>query len=133
MFRVNKDASIDIIQGDTGVLYINGIVASQNTNVDTLEMYMSIYNSNNVIQSEEISCKALFNNETFNYDFRLFIPSEFTDDIKVNADSDEEYFYSLKLCYEDIDGNHHEETLTVDGNPDTQTAITIYPKRTEGV
>lgn len=123
MFNVNgKTGDIICRQGDSGEFVLEGIPDDQDYDV-----YLSFYNSKRVIISE-LSAKAIDGQVTFH------IAPSMTDNLTVSSGvSSATYFYGVKLCYEDEDGNVHEDTILIgDKDIGEVNKVLVYPKIVEG-
>lgn len=118
-----KTGNIELYQGDSGEIVIEGIPTNRNYRV-----YFSIYNSKGKIVGNEIDIYS-YNASTV----ILKIPSFLTDLLTVTGgiDNTATYYYGIKLCDEE---NEIEDTQYVNGGQigDLNT-ITVYPKKVEGI
>ena len=115
--------NIELYQGDSGEIYIEGIPTNRNYHV-----FFSIYNSNGKIIGDEVDIYS-YNADTV----VLTIPSSLTDLLTVTGgiESTEEYYYGVKLCDEE---NGIEDTQYVNGGKMGElNTITVYPKKVEGI
>ena len=123
MFLVDEiTGNIELRQGDSGTLYVDGIPTDKNYKV-----YFSIYNSNGKILGDEIW--------VYSYQLSLVtieIPSSLTDllTVKGGIDDTAEYYYGVKVCDEETG---FEDTQVI-GNKDVGdlNIITVHRKTTEG-
>ena len=91
--------------------------------------YMSFYDSNRKPIGEELDSK-LEGSPICTF----FIPSSQTDLFKVPKDEETaEYYFGVKLCHTDDEGNKIETTVLIgNSNMGDLNTITVYPKKTEG-
>lgn len=120
---IDDDGNIELVQGDSLTLYVNGIPTDENYKV-----YFSIYDVYGNTIGDEVNVES--NHQSV---IILEIPSGLTDNLTVTTgiDGTEEYYYGIKLCLEDTG---YEDTLCV-GNSDIGdlNTITVYPKKVEGI
>lgn len=125
MFNVDgKTGNIICRQGDTGEFVLDGLPTE---GVNNPEVFFSFYNSKRVIVSE-FSATPIDGQVTFH------IPSSVTDNLTVSSGvPTATYFYGVKLCYVDDDGNDYEDTLLIgDKSIDEVNKVIVYPKIVEG-
>lgn len=123
MFLVDETTGdIELVQGDSGTLYVDGIPDDKNYKV-----YFSIYNSNGKILGDEVWVYS-YNLPTVTFE----IPSTLTDllTVKGSIDDTAEYYYGVKVCDEE---SGFEDTLLI-GNKDIGelNIMTVHRKTTEG-
>lgn len=120
---IDEDGNIEIVQGDSLTLYVDGIPTDEN-----YEVYFSIYDSNGNTVGDEISVES---NHQPTVIFE--IPSGLTDNLVVTTgvNGTEEYYYGIKTC---LDSTGFEDTQCI-GNGDIGdlSTITVYPKKVEGI
>ena len=125
MFNVDgKTGNIICRQGDSGEFVLEGLPTE---GINDPEVYFSFYNNKRVIVSE-MSARPLDGQITF------FIPASMTDKLTVSAGvPTATYYYGVKLCYVDDNGNEYEDTLLIgDKNIDEVNKVIVYPKIVEG-
>lgn len=121
MFIVDDNGDITLVQGDSGQLVLNGLPVDKNYTV-----YCAVQDSNRKPVGFEINVKT--NNQPT---VALFFSPSLTDNFTVKKTEDyAEYYYSVKLCYEE---DLIEDTLLL-GNKalGENNTITVYPKKVEG-
>lgn len=126
MFNVDgKTGNIICRQGDTGAYIIEGLPIDEN--MFDPEVFLSFYNNKRIILAE-LSASPVEGQVTF------FIPASMTDKLTVSSGTPTAtYFFGIKLCYRDVEGNEFEDTLIIgDKSIDEVNKIIVYPKIVEG-
>lgn len=111
-------------QGDSGKLIITGLTLNTNYTI-----YLAIQNSKRKIVGAEqyVVTGGLESVE-------IFISSNLTNKCTVPLNQEyEDYFYFLKACKEDENGNITEDTLFINGATfGDKKVLRVYPKGAEG-
>lgn len=111
-------------QGDSGYLNVEGLTPGADYTI-----YLAIQNSKRrIVGAEQYVVSGGLDT------VRIFISPELTNKCTVPLTSDyEDYFYFLKACKEDENGNQIEDTLFINGATfgDKKT-LRVYPKGAEG-
>ena len=126
MFNVDgKTGTILCRQGDSGTYVIEGLPTEED--MINVEVFFSFYNNKRVIVSE-LSARPIDGQVTF------FIPASVTDNLVVSSGAPTAtYFYGVKMCFTDTNGNEHEDTLLLgDKSVDEINKVIVYPKIVEG-
>lgn len=122
-FIVDEDGSIELVQGDSGTLVVEGIDTDKNYKV-----FFSIYDEDGKIIGDEV---YTYSNYSPVVSFQ--VPATLTDLLKVDGGIDDTatYYYGIKTCYE---GTGFEDTLCIaDGDIGDLNTITVHPKKVEGI
>ena len=120
---VDENGNIEVVQGDSFKLYVEGIDTDENYKV-----YFSIYDSYGNTVGDQIYVESL-NQPTVIFN----IPSSLTDNLRVTTgiNGTEEYYYGIKTCLTDTG---FEDTQCIgDGDIGDLNTITVYPKKVEGI
>ena len=98
-FKVDENADITMIQGDSGTLVIDGLNADKNYVV-----YFAVQDKNrNPIGSE------LYVNSNYSSSVIFYLTGDFTDMLTVNKNEEyATYYYGIKICNSD---DNLEDTL----------------------
>lgn len=117
----NETGEITCFIGDSGNFNLSGLPPS-------CSVYFSVYNEKDTILNEQEYTA------TANGTLKMFIPAEFTDVLTIPKNEDSaEYYYSIKVVYQDEDNNRVESTcILANHSIDEPNIFTVYPKRTEG-
>lgn len=125
-FIVDEETGhITLVQGDSGLLIVKGIDTNKN-----YQVYLSFYNSDRRILGEIMVQSNYEDTVTFN------IPPNLTNLLNVEISEDTaEYYYGLKKCFKDSQAEFAlEDTLIIgNGQLGELNAVTVYPKKVEGV
>lgn len=120
-FCIDESGNITLIQGDSGVIVINGLETDKN-----FKVYFAIQDKNRKPIGNELCISSnMQSTVTFN------LTGDFTDLLTVNKNSNYEiYYYGIKACYET---DNLEDTLILGNSTlgDLNT-ITVFPKKVEG-
>ena len=121
-FNIYSNGDIELVQGDSGSIVIDGISTDKNYTV-----CLAIQDNKRRPIGNEIS---VYSNNQSSVIFTL--TSDFTDLLTVHKNNlYENYYYGIKICFPD---DNFEETLIVKGNDiGDVNLITVYPKKVEGV
>lgn len=128
-FIVDENGNIELVQGDNGMLVVEGIPTDKDYIV-----YFSIYDSGRNVMGSQIQVSAYGGtapNTTRISTVTFAIPASLTDLLTVQKRKEyTEYYYGIKIC-EASSGT--EDTLMINDNDigDVNT-ITVYPKKVEG-
>jgi hypothetical protein len=120
-FKVDEDANISLIQGDSGTFTVTGIPDDKNYTV-----YFAVRDMNRKPVGSELSVSSNYSPSVI-----FYLTGDYTNLFKVDKDeSFAVYYYGVKIC--DSAGNI-EDTLTFgSGSIDSVNTITVYPKKVEG-
>jgi len=124
-FFIDDNGNITLIQGDSGVLTVNGLPTDKSYTV-----YFAIKNANRQTVGSELSIEA---NGLDSVQFA--IGASLTDLLTVpNGEESAEYYYGIKICTTDAITNIETEETLLLGNLDISemNTVTVYPKRVEG-
>ena len=121
-FKVDSNANISMIQGDSGSLIIEGLNTEKNYAV-----YLAIQNKNREPVGDEISLNS---NYSSNVIFHL--TGGYTDALTVpKGETYAIYYYGIKIC--DSTNNTEDTLILGNGELGEVNTITVYPKKVEGV
>jgi hypothetical protein len=121
-FKVDNNGNMQIVQGDSGELVINGIPTDQN-----YKIYLAVQNSERLPIGDEIMVESHLEptvviKMTGNYT-NLFVVDE--------GAKSATYYYGVKMCSE-VD--NIEDTLILGDNViGGLNTITVYPRKVEGI
>lgn len=121
-FKVDENANIFLIQGDSGTFIIDGLPTDKNYAV-----YFAVTDENRNTVGGEL---LVYSNYSSKVIFSL--TGDYTDLLTVPKNEEYAvYYYGIKLC--DLQ-NDVEDTLVLAGNDISGVnMITVYPKKVEGV
>lgn len=118
--------NIILYAGDSGYITfeIDGIEPGVN-----YRAYFSIYNESGKQIGDQIQ-STNFGGEIV----KFFISSQLTNLLKTQGIQEPStYYYGVKLCYTDSQGEVIENTLNIEnGEMGSLNTVTVYPKKTEG-
>lgn len=121
-FKIDKNANISMIQGDSGTLVIEGLNTEKNYTV-----YLAVQNKNREPVGNELS---LSSNNSSSVIFHL--TGSYTDAFIVpKGESCAIYYYGIKIC--DSTDNSEDTLILGNGEIGELNTITVYPKKVEGV
>lgn len=121
-FLMDDLGNINLVQGDSGTLIVDGILTDKNYSV-----YFAFYNSNRIIVGEELCV-----NSNYNSVVTFAISGELTNLLTVNPeDETAEYYYGLKVC--DPLTNYEDTLIVGDGEIGALNSVIVYPKKVEGI
>ena len=122
MFLVDDYGNIELVQGDSGELVVEGLPTDKSYSV-----YFAIQNENRQIVSETDPIDAGFGSMV-----TINIPASLTDNLIVPIDEDYGiYYYGIKIC-NSVTGL--EDTLVIDnGDIGDLNTVKVYPKKVEGI
>ncbi len=121
-FKVDKNANISMVQGDSGTIVIEGLNTDKNYAV-----YFAVQDKNREPVGDEI---MLNSNNSANVIFHL--TGSYTDAFTVpRGASCETYYYGIKIC--DSNSNIEDTLILADSDIGDFNTITVYPKKVEGV
>lgn len=121
-FKIDKNANITMIQGDSGTIVIEGLSTDKNYAV-----YFAVQNKNRVPIGDELTLNS---NYASNVIFHL--TGSYTDAFTVpKGESCETYYYGIKIC--DSVNNIEDTLILADSELGELNTITVYPKKVEGV
>ena len=120
-FKVDENANISLIQGDSGIFTVSGIPEDKNYTV-----YFAVRDKNRKLIGNELSVNSNNSSRVL-----FYLTGDFTNLLKVDKDECcAIYFYGVKIC--DAESNL-EDTLTfASGDIGDINTITVYPKKVEG-
>ncbi|MBQ6516814.1 hypothetical protein IJI31_06505 [bacterium] len=120
---VDENGNIEVVQGDSFKLYVDGINTDENYKV-----YFAIYDSNGNQIGDQVYVQSNYQPTVI-----LQIPASLTDNLVVTTgiNGTEEYYYGIKVC---LESTGFEDTQCI-GNSDIGelNTITVYPKKVEGI
>ena len=120
-FRIDENGNITMVQGDTGILALNGL----NTDMNYI-VYFAVQDEDRRPVGNELRVESNFQPIVV-----FSLTTELTDLFKVTEDEETQtYYYGIKICTEE----GYEDTVTI-GNLDMsyKNTITVYPKKVEGI
>ena len=120
----DNDGNGTTYQGDSGELNLEGLTPNVNYTI-----YLAIQNSRRkIVGAEQYTLTGGLERVT------LFISSDLTNKCTVPLNSEyEDYYYFLKACKEDENGNIVEDTLFInDATFGDKKVLRVYPKGAEG-
>jgi len=123
-FVDTETGDMTLVQGDSGKLFIQGLNTDKNYTV-----YFSFYNSNRRPIGNEI-----YVNTNQQEGIELYIPASLTNYLTVaRGNETEEYYYGIKVCYDEGGGVYYEDTVCIgDKDVGELNTVTVYPKKVEG-
>ena len=121
-FKIDENGDITLIQGDSGMLYIDGI----NTDKD-YTVYFAVQDSKrNPVGNE------LFVNSNNGNSVVFCLTGDFTDLLKVDKNKGfSTYYYGIKVC--SVEDNIEDTLILANGDIGDLNTITVYPKKVEGI
>ena len=120
---VDENGNIEIVQGDSLTLIVDGIDTDENYKV-----YFSIYDQNGNGVGDEFYVESQHQSTVI-----LEIPSSLTDNLVVDTgiDGTTDYYYGIKTC---LESTGFEDTLCIGDNDIGElNTITVHPKKVEGI
>ncbi len=121
-FKVDENANLTLIQGDSGTFIINGIPTNKNYDV-----YFAIKDANGNLVGNEMSVYSNYSSKVI-----FYLSGEYTDLLTVpKGESFAIYYYGIKLC--DSEDDIEDTLLLASDDIGSVNTITVYPKKVEGV
>jgi len=121
-FKIDKNANITMIQGDSGTIVIEGLSTDKNYAV-----YFAVQNKNRVPIGDELTLNSNYASSVI-----FHLTGSYTDAFTVpKGESCETYYYGIKIC--DSANNIEDTLILADSDLGELNTITVYPKKVEGV
>lgn len=121
-FTIDDNGNITCVQGDSGSLSVSGIPTDRNYTI-----FFAMQDENRNPIGTELSIET---NKMATVMF--FITGALTDLLKVKkGEETATYYYGIKLC--NTEDNTEDTLLLGNGSIGSRTAITVYPKKVEGI
>ncbi len=122
-FKIDNDANITMVQGDSGTIVVDGLSTDKNYTV-----YFAVKDKKRNTIGNEIMVQS--NNAS---SVIFYLTGEYTDAFVVPKGANYAvYYYGIKICDSE---NNIEDTLLLgfSGEIGDINTITVYPKKVEGV
>ena len=121
-FKIDEKGNITMIQGDSGIIKVNGLDTNQNYLV-----YLAIQDKDRNPVGQELCINS---NNLSTVVFEL--TGDYTDLLKVPKNKPYEiYYYGIKVCVRE---DNFEDTLILgEGSIGSINSIVVYPKKVEGI
>ena len=121
-FKIDNNANISMIQGDSGTIVIEGLDTEKNYAV-----YFAVQNKNREPVGNELTLNSNYSSSVI-----FHLTGNYTDAFTVpKGESCAIYYYGIKIC--DSANNIEDTLILADSGIGDINTITVYPKKVEGV